>query len=236
MLGKSFKMLPVMVWSILISGKQYKSKDWAIATAVTWGVTQFLLTGEIQAGKHQDKGSSLYGLLLMGGFLACDGFTSTFQEKLFAQHKTSKFNQMLYTNAGSSCISIVSLVLSGSLTKALSFSSDHPSFLPHAACLSMAAVAGQFFIMSQVKEFGALVLAATMNIRQVLSILISYIMYAHTINWQQFLGLALVFGALFYKSFAGLVSGEKRSAHVGKATLEMPKVLEEGDRPPEPRG
>merc|ERR1719162_2189042 len=72
MLGKSFKMMPVMLWSIVISGKKYEAKDWLIAGGVTWGVTQFLLTGPT-ASKHADKGSSVYGLILMGGFLGCDG-------------------------------------------------------------------------------------------------------------------------------------------------------------------
>merc|ERR1711862_311819 len=75
MLGKSFKMMPVMLWSIVISGKKYQLIDWAIAGGVTWGVTQFLLTGQISA-KHAGKGSSVYGLLLLLCFLACDGFTS----------------------------------------------------------------------------------------------------------------------------------------------------------------
>merc|ERR1719471_1508513 len=39
-----------------------------------------------------------------------------------------------------------------------------------------------------------------MNIRQVASILVSYIMYQHPVNRWQVAGLALVFGALFYKS------------------------------------
>merc|ERR1719382_2204205 len=58
MLGKSFKMMPVMVWGIIISGKKYKAMDWMIAGGVTWGVTQFLLTGEISA-KHAGKGTSV---------------------------------------------------------------------------------------------------------------------------------------------------------------------------------
>ena len=33
----------------------------------------------------------------------------------------------------------------------------------------------RFFIYSQIKEFGALVFAATMNVRQVVSILVSYV-------------------------------------------------------------
>ena len=58
MLGKSFKMMPVMFWGIVIARKSYGMKDWSIAGGVTWGVTQFLMTGEISA-KHAGKESSV---------------------------------------------------------------------------------------------------------------------------------------------------------------------------------
>mmetsp|Transcript_85513 Transcript_85513/g.227175 ORF Transcript_85513/g.227175 Transcript_85513/m.227175 type:complete len:370 (-) Transcript_85513:25-1134(-) len=208
MLGKSFKMMPVMLWSIVISGKQYKLVDWLVAAGVTWGVTQFLLSGDISS-KHGNKESSFKGLFLLLAFLACDGFTSTFQEKLFHKHKTSKYNQMLYVNSGSGVVSAITLLASGKAATALSFCARHPSFMVHAASLSGAAVAGQFFIYSQVKEFGALVLAATMNLRQVISILVSYTMYAHPISALQLVGLLLVFGALFYKSYLGFIAPSK---------------------------
>jgi adenosine 3'-phospho 5'-phosphosulfate transporter B2 len=213
MLGKSFKMMPVMVWGMAVGGKSYKLVDWLIALAVTGGVTEFLMTGPISS--HGDTGNSSYGLLLLLGFLLLDGFTSTFQEVLFKQHVTSKYNQMLYINMGSAVISTVTLCLSGRLLSALTFVADHPAFLKDAMMLSGAAVGGQWFIYSQVKEFGALVFAATMNVRQVVSILISYATYGHSITALQLLGLALVFGALFYKSFAGLAgsqeAGEKKA-------------------------
>lgn len=202
MLGKSFKMMPVMLWSILISGKKYGLRDWLIAAGVTAGVTIFLLTGETKA-KHADKGSSIYGLMLLGGFLAFDGFTSTFQEKLFKQHQTSKYNQMLYVNAGSAFVSAGTLLLSGQILTALPFCFRHLDFVMHASCLSFTAVSGQFFIYSLVKEFGALILAVTMNIRQVVSILNSYYMYGHSITILQVMGLCLVFVALFSKSLMG---------------------------------
>merc|ERR1719310_2163026 len=44
MLGKSFKMMPVMLWGMAVSGKSYGVKDWGIAAAVTGGVTFFLMT------------------------------------------------------------------------------------------------------------------------------------------------------------------------------------------------
>eukprot|EP00929_Paragymnodinium_shiwhaense_P034516 TRINITY_DN18764_c0_g1_i1.p1 TRINITY_DN18764_c0_g1~~TRINITY_DN18764_c0_g1_i1.p1 ORF type:complete len:347 (-),score=69.82 TRINITY_DN18764_c0_g1_i1:300-1340(-) len=208
MLGKSFKMMPVMIWGIIISGKRYALKDWLIAGFVTGGVTMFLMTGPISS-KHSDRGSSVYGLILLLAFLAIDGFTSTFQEKLFKEHQTSKYNQMMYVNAGSAVVSLASLVVSGGLFESIGFCTAHPAFLTHAMALSASAVAGQFFIYSQVKEFGALVFAATMNLRQVVSILNSYIIYGHEVGLYQVIGLVLVFGALFYKSYLGLSSGAK---------------------------
>jgi len=232
MLGKSFKMMPVMLWSIVISGKTYKALDWGIALGVTWGVTQFLLTGEISS-KHAGKDSSVYGLLLLLCFLAFDGFTSTFQEKLFKEHKTSKYNQMLYTNCGSAVVSFGSLIVFNQAGTALAFCSNHPAFVGHAAGLSAAAVAGQFFILSQVKEFGALVFAATMNLRQVISILISYVMYSHPISMMQLMGLMQVFAALFYKSYLGYVSGEK-GGHHGHAPVASREGDVELQKPPLP--
>merc|ERR1719333_1789587 len=181
MLGKSFKMMPVMVWGILISQKNYSLTDWLIAAAVTGGVTEFLMTGSISAS-HAQADDSVYGLALLVGFLLFDGFTSTFQEKLFKEHQTSKYNQMLYINLGSAVTSMISLLVTGGFGEALAFCAAHPAFIMDASFLSAAAVGGQFFIYSMVKEFGALAFAATMNVRQVASIVVSYIMYSKPIT------------------------------------------------------
>merc|ERR1719168_520460 len=191
MLGKCFKMMPVMLWGMAVSGKRFSVTDWMIAFAVTGGVVEFLMTGPISS--HSDQGSSTYGLMLLAGFLALDGFTSTFQEKLFKEHTTSKYNQMLYINLGSCVISSFTLVASGRLSSAVGFAATHPLFVQDAMSLSAAAVAGQWFIYSQVKEFGALVFAATMNVRQVVSILISYAKYGHSITALQIVGLVVIF-------------------------------------------
>jgi len=216
MLGKSFKMMPVMVWGLLISNKSYGASDWLIALAVTGGVTEFLMTGQIDSASN--AGSSTYGLGLLLCFLLLDGFTSTFQEKLFKEYKTTKYNQMLYVNLGSVTVSSITLILSGGIGDALGFCAAHPSFVMDATALSAAAVTGQWFIYSQVKEFGALVFAATMNVRQVVSILMSYATYGHSITILQVGGLAMVFAALFYKSYVGL------SADTSEKTPLVPKV------------
>merc|ERR1719199_898456 len=165
---------------MVVSGKRYGLTDWMVALMVTGGVTEFLMTGPIAS--HSTTDNSTRGLLLLAAFLFLDGFTSTFQEKLFKEHTTSKYNQMLYVNLGSAVISSGTIILSGRLGNAVAFAAGHPGFVRDAATLSAAAVGGQWFIYSQVKEFGALVFAATMNVRQVVSILISYAHYGHSIT------------------------------------------------------
>jgi adenosine 3'-phospho 5'-phosphosulfate transporter B2 len=209
MLGKSFKMMPVMIWGIIISQKKYTSTDWLVALGVTAGVTGFLLSGDIKA-PSAEAGNSIYGLLFLLSFLLFDGFTSTFQEKLFKEHSTTKYNQMLYVNAGSTITSVTSLLITGGFAEALAFCGAHPAFMMDVSFLSGAAVGGQFFIYSMVKDFGALCFAATMNVRQVASIIVSYLMYSKPISAMQIGCLVLVFSVLFYKSLRGIwSSGEK---------------------------
>jgi len=133
------------------------------------------------------------------------------QEKLFKEHKTSKYNQMMYVNGLSSIVSLFTLLSTGTLFPAIGFLFTKPQFAVDSVLLSTSAVGGQFFIYSQVKEFGALVFAATMNVRQVVSIIASYITYHNSISSLQMLGLAAVFGALFYKSYVGIQASETSS-------------------------
>lgn len=55
--------------------------------------------------KHGSGQSSLYGLLLMCGYLGFDGFTSTWQDKMFKGYQMSIYNQILYVQLCSACVS-----------------------------------------------------------------------------------------------------------------------------------
>lgn len=57
-------------------------KDYLNALLITLGCSLFLMTGSVKS-KHAGADSSLFGLSLMLGYLGFDGFTSTFQDKLF---------------------------------------------------------------------------------------------------------------------------------------------------------
>ena len=199
-LGKCAKMIPVLIWGSLMSGKRYGWMDYGVATAVAIGCTVFLLSGNIHA-KHSDAGSSWIGLALMVVYLAFDGFTSTFQEKLFRGYTMSAYNQMLYVNLTSAAISLLGLLVSNRLWADLRFSWQHPQFLRDALILSLSAVSAQFFITFTIKEFGALLYATVMTTRQFLTIFLSNILFAHAMSGTQWLGTVMVFGALYWKTY-----------------------------------
>ena len=107
-LGKCAKMLPVMIWGILMLRKKYKAADWGLALVITSGCTVFLLTGDVKSKVSESLWqSSIYGLALMLGYLGFDGFTSTFQDKLFKGYNMTTYNQMLYTTMCSSILSML---------------------------------------------------------------------------------------------------------------------------------
>ena len=105
-LGKCAKMIPVMIWGSIIMRRSYKAKDYGVTALVTAGTTLFGLTGNLKS-RHASSSSSVWGLGLMLGYLGFDGFTSTFQDKLFTGYKMSVYNQMLYTNTFSAAMSLV---------------------------------------------------------------------------------------------------------------------------------
>ena len=114
----------------------------------------------------------------------------------------------MYINLLSATLSSLTLFATGDFIPALNFGIEHPKFLVDSALLSGSAVASQWCIYSQVKEFGALVFAATMNVRQVVSILVSYMKYHNPVTGLQILGLMAIFAALFFKSFASMLESK----------------------------
>jgi adenosine 3'-phospho 5'-phosphosulfate transporter B2 len=218
-LGKCGKMIPVMVMGILISGKKYSWKDFLIAAFVTVGCVVFVQTGDI-GNENDSKSDTAFGLLLMAGYLFSDGFTSVLQERLFKGYEMSTYNQMLYVNLCSGAISLITLVLSNELIKSVLFTLTYPKFFFNSLVLSTAATCGQLVILWTIKEFGALFFATVMTVRQVISIILSCIIYGHFLTAGQWFSAVIVFGALYYKD----TMMRKPHGHHPPKPVEEPKL------------
>jgi len=196
-LGKCGKIIPVMILGMSLSGKKYTWKEFAIAFIVSLGCAMFVLTGDV--ADQKEKNDTIYGLMLMVLYLFADGFTSTLQEKLLRGTDMSTYNQMLYVNLCSAAFSLASLIFTNELVSSFEFSFTHPDFLMNSLFLSITSTGGQVVILLTIKEFGALFFATVMTVRQVISILLSCLIYLHPLSVSQWLSAGVVFGAIYYK-------------------------------------
>ncbi|KAK3007633.1 hypothetical protein RJ639_015344 [Escallonia herrerae] len=202
-LAKCTKMIPVMIWGTVIMQKRYRGRDYLLASLVTLGCALFILypaAGEISP-YSRGRDSTVWGVSLMIGYLGFDGFTSTFQDKLFKGYNMEIHNQIFYTTLCSCILSLTGLISQGHLLMAIDFISRHNDCFFDIAVLSTVATASQFFISYTIRTFGALTFATIMTTRQLVSILLSCVWFGHPVSWEQCLGAVIVFGSLYAKSF-----------------------------------
>ncbi|XP_022875303.1 UDP-galactose/UDP-glucose transporter 5B-like isoform X2 [Olea europaea var. sylvestris] len=191
------------IWGTVIMQKKYNGRDYLLAFLVTLGCSLFILypaAGDISP-HSRGRESTVWGVSLMLGYLGFDGFTSTFQDKLFRGYDMEIQNQIFYTTLCSCILSFTGLILQGNLLTAIDFVSRHNDCFVDISILSTVATISQFFISYTIRNFGALTFATIMTTRQLVSILLSCVWFGHPLSVQQCVGSVIVFGSLYAKSF-----------------------------------
>ena len=202
-----------MAWSWVTQTRKYYATDYLSAATVTLGCMLFVLTGDIHA-PHQTATSSIsssvsvgamvsftsLGLGLLAIFMIFDGLTCTSQDKLFSSYDMHSCNQLLFTAAWSAGLSAIFLAGSGQIWGAVSFVMRHPDSLWLMMLQSGVSTTVQLFIVFTIKQYGALNFALMMTLRQFLSIVLSCLVFQHTLSLSQWLGTLLVIGGLVARS------------------------------------
>lgn len=119
-LVKSCKMIPVMLGSMLISGKRYSLVKYACVLLMSLGITWFQFAAEKKPkGSHGPVGTSgatahigpvggeNLGMLLLLASLVLDGVTGPFQEVLRKEFNLSNMEQMLVNNIWAAALMLV---------------------------------------------------------------------------------------------------------------------------------
>jgi adenosine 3'-phospho 5'-phosphosulfate transporter B2 len=92
---------------------------------------------------------------------------------------------------------------------------DHTDITMHIVLLSLTSAIGQIFIFVTIQKFGALVFSLIMTTRQVLSIVLSSMVFEHSMTLQGMLGVSLIFFALFLQQYLKFESAHNKTKHVG---------------------
>jgi adenosine 3'-phospho 5'-phosphosulfate transporter B2 len=189
------------------------------------------------------RDSIFIGVCITLVYLAADGFTSSFQQRMFRVQKTSLFDQMFWTCVFGTFFSASWVVLSGQLEYAVLFLHRYPKIIPDIIYLSMASALAQVSITYTIRAFGAVTLASVMTVRQVVSISLNAFLFHEPLVALQWVGLSLIllpvfFGGAGYKkeletrnTSAGMKrrtgggEGEEEGALAGSRTTNMTSVL-----------
>lgn len=181
-----------MAWSWITQTRRYYMTDYLSAATVTLGCALFVLTGDITAPSLGITAASFpassvvsfttVGLVLLSIFMIFDGLTCTSQDKLFNSYDMHSCSQLLYTAAWSALLSVVFLLASGQMRGAIHFVIRHPTSLWLMMGQSAVSTTVQLFISFTIKQYGALNFALMMTLRQFLSIVLSCLVFQHTLS------------------------------------------------------
>jgi len=200
-LGKSFKMFPIMCWDFMVLGKNNRRVlDWIVGLLFTIGVICYVAGGHIFPARSSSGASGAWwGIGLMFGFFAFDSLTVSIQERAFADGASAKYNQMLYINLFSALLTSAMLFFQHDWAVTVAFCTSHPLVLMDAAIMSVSSLSANWFVFALVHGFGSLVFTGTMNIRQILSVVASVVAYHHHVTILQIVALSVCCWALLWQ-------------------------------------
>ncbi|XP_058932579.1 adenosine 3'-phospho 5'-phosphosulfate transporter 1 isoform X1 [Kogia breviceps] len=198
-LAKASKVIPVMLMGKLVSRRSYEYWEYLTAGLISIGASMFLLSSGPEP--HSSPATTLSGLILLAGYIAFDSFTSNWQDALFA-YKMSSVQMMFGVNCFSCLFTVGSLLEQGALLEGIRFMGRHSEFAAHTLLLSICSACGQLFIFYTIGQFGAAVFTIIMTLRQAFAILLSCLLYGHTVTVVGGLGVAVVFAALLLRVYA----------------------------------
>jgi len=219
-LGKSCKMVPVIVGGLVLGGRTFTMAQYAQVAFVTLGVALFNLAADSTKSAGSD---SAYGLLLIGLSLVMDAVTGGLQDRVkkttkalnprTPNAKPSVYESMLYTNLSGTVVALVLALWTNQLTTGLSACVKHPALARAVLVYALASAVGQNFIYYTITSFDVLVLTTVTTTRKIFSTVYSVFRDpSNKLNPTQWFGCALVFVFLAYDAAMSVLARPKPPA------------------------
>ncbi|GJD08773.1 Solute carrier family 35 member B1 [Galdieria sulphuraria] len=195
-LGKSSKMIPVMLMGILIRRKKYSFSQYLRVVLLCFGV--FLFSYQQNVPKTTFN-SQILGILFLLASLFMDGLTGPLQERLVQDKQISTYEIMFYQNLFAVSYVAIVLFLNRGWLEACQFIRFHPQVLNDIVIFCLTSAVGQGVIVYTICNYSALVCATVTTTRKFLSVLVSYVIFGHIPSIYQFCGVFFVFVSISWE-------------------------------------
>lgn len=209
-LAKASKVIPVMLMGKLVSRRSFEYHEYLTALMISAGVSMFVLTSK-DAVHDKTTVTTLSGLVLLGGYLFFDAFTSNWQGELYKNYHMSPIQMMVGVNLFSVLFTTTTLLEQSGFVESLAFMTTYPTFVFHVVILSICSAVGQLFIFHTIEVFGPVTFTIIMTIRQGLAILLSCIIYSHPVTVTGAMGIVIIFIAIFARTYMNQLKKKQKS-------------------------
>lgn len=212
-LGKSCKLVPVMIMNWLVYRRRFETYKYVTVGLITLGVSGFMLFEPHRGGKAEAV-NSLWGLFLLLVNLLIDGATNSWQDQLFILHNIKSLQMMFFMSLFSAGIMLSYLTIwpwTSELSVAVAFIKEYPGVIGDLGLFCLCGALGQVFIFLTIESFGSLSLVTVTVTRKLFTILLSLFWFNHQLRPVQWLFVALVFVALAIESYAKRMSSGKEN-------------------------
>ena len=145
------------------------------------------------------------GFIILAVYFVFDGFTSTYQQKMYRRDGVTVTAQVFFTSFFTTVFAFAWLLVTGQLAPSIRFVMEHRGVGLDILLLNVASTVAQFSIAYTIKSYSAVILASVMTFRQFISVLISCYIFSSPLNAVQWFGILLILApaALKHVSFAG---------------------------------
>jgi len=199
-IAKSTKVIPVMLMGKILNKKSYPWKSYAEAVVLSFGVSLFSLS---EKDGKADLQTNMLGAFMLVIYVAFDSFTGQWQSRVYKDHPAvDQFQMMLAVNLWSIMLTLAALVLSGELLVTLAFLSANPEAVGDNLAISITSATGQLFIYYTIKVLGPVSFTLIMTTRQMLSMVLSSVIFGHAMGPFSYIAAALVFGTLLFGAYS----------------------------------
>ena len=158
--------------------------------------------------------NTLGGLALLMLNLLADAVVTNGQDSLYHGSRVTPFQMMWLLNGASACYLFGYLALDrlwrgadSTLSQATGFAERHPTVIAHTLAFSACGAAAQLVIYVSVRSFGSFTTSFITISRKFATILLSVVIYNHSLSRAQWAGVALVFAG-----FVAQVAGKSHGA------------------------
>ncbi|XP_033105298.1 adenosine 3'-phospho 5'-phosphosulfate transporter 2-like [Anneissia japonica] len=195
---KCCKLIPVMIGGVLIQSKRYSIVDVMAMLFMTFGLIFFTLADSQVSPSFNET-----GVLMISLALCADAVIGNIQEKTMKAYNATNTEVVLYSYAIGSTYIFLGLLLHGSLFEAFIFFYRHPyETFGYAIAFSLTGYIGILFVLSLVRQFGALTAVTVTTCRKAVTMVLSFLFFTKPFTMQYVWSGMLVLLGIFINVYS----------------------------------